>query len=59
MEGSKYKFISANIQKPQNETKLGKHVSSINYQLSTWINDRQGNMRIENGYYNKDYGFLC
>ena len=32
---------------------------SVNYQLSTRINDRQGSMRIENGYYNKDYGFLC
>ena len=32
--------------------------ASVNYQLSTCINDRKGSMHIENGYYNKDYSFL-
>ena len=32
---------------------------SVNYQLSICINDRHGSMRIDNGYYNKDYGLLA
>ena len=31
---------------------------SANDQLSSCINDRQGSMRIDNGYCNKDYGLL-
>ena len=34
-------------------------VCSVNYQLSIRINDRHGSMRIDNGYYNKDYGLLA
>ena len=32
---------------------------SVNYQLSIRINDRHGSMRIDNRYYNKDYGLLA
>ena len=34
-------------------------IHSVNYQLSIRINDRHGSMRIDNGYYNKDYGLLA
>ena len=35
------------------------YACSVNYQLSIRINDRHGSMRIDNGYYNKDYGLLA
>ena len=36
-----------------------KNHCTVNYQLSIRINDRHGSMRIDNGYYNKDYGLLA
>ena len=40
-------------------TKFSITKCSVNYQLSIRINDRHGSMRIDNGYYNKDYGLLA